>query len=326
MIHSLASPARLLRRRGAPSPRITSHEVATGLGWLSVGLGLAELLAPRAVSRAIGDGIRGRPLLVRALGAREIISAAGIILGKRKRQAPWVWSRFAGDAMDMALLGAGVLMGTRGKRPATRLLATAGSVAGLAAIDWLCARRLSAASEPAGLDRADREVTRWTKSILLSKSPEEVYAFWRQFENLPRFMSRLESVEDLGEGRSHWVAATPMGGRLEWDAEVTQDIPSRRITWRTLEHADLHHTGAVHFESAPGNRGTRVVLELEVLPGACSAASMMAKWLGNMPEKALYGDLLRLRQLMETGELSRTEGQSAGPRSALRRLASTVAR
>jgi uncharacterized membrane protein len=121
------------------------------------------------------------------------------------------------------------------------------AVAGVAALDVYTAQLLSS---PRGRGGAMVAVTTGTFNL----SPEEVYRFWRNFENLPRFMSHLESVHVTDEKRSHWVARAPMGTSVEWDAEIIEDRPNYEISWRSLEGADVDNRGTVRFDRAPGDR------------------------------------------------------------------------
>src|SRR5256714_7602646 len=93
------------------------------------------------------------------------------------------------------------------------------------------------------------------KSVTINRTPEELYQFWRNFENLPRFMNHLEAVRVTGEGRSHWVAKAPAGTSVEWDAEIYNEKENEMIAWRTLEGADVASAGSVHFEPAAGGGG-----------------------------------------------------------------------
>ncbi|MCA1591632.1 MAG: DUF2892 domain-containing protein, partial [Acidobacteria bacterium] len=103
------------------------------------------------------------------------------------------------------------------------------------------------------------------KSVTINRSPEELYAFWRNFENLPRIMNHLESVRVTGEGRSHWIAKAPAGTTVEWGAEIYNEKANEMIAWRSLEGADVDSAGSVHFEPATGGRGTvvRVILKYD---------------------------------------------------------------
>ena len=113
--------------------------------------------------------------------------------------------------------------------------------------------------------------TRITQSFLINKSPEELYAYWRKFENLPNIMTHLESVRDIGNGRSHWVAKAPKiyGGQVEWEAEIIADEPNSRIEWQALPGGDVEHRGSITFKKAPGDRGTNVRVHKRVYP-TCS--------------------------------------------------------
>ncbi|WP_406696340.1 SRPBCC family protein [Singulisphaera sp. Ch08] len=117
--------------------------------------------------------------------------------------------------------------------------------------------------------RSDSAVPRWggreidvTGSITINRPAEELYRFWRNFENLPRIMTHLESVQVTGDRRSHWKAKAPVGSTVEWDAEITEDRPNELIAWRSLEGADVENSGAVRFVPAPGGRGTEVHVEM----------------------------------------------------------------
>ena len=150
------------------------------------------------------------------------------------------------------------------------------------------------------------------KSVTVNRSPEEVYRFWRSFENLPRFMNHLESVSDLGNNRSHWVAKAPAGKTVEWDAEVYNEKENELIAWRSLEGADVDNAGSVRFEPAPEGRGTVVRVTLKYDPPAGKIGSLVAKLWGEEPSQQIEEDLRRFKQVMEAGETPTTEGQSSG--------------
>lgn len=149
------------------------------------------------------------------------------------------------------------------------------------------------------------------KAIVIDKSPEELFSFWRQFDNLPRFMKHLESVTCSGINRSHWVAKGPGGKNIEWDAEIYNEKPNEMIAWRSLEGADVVNAGSVRFKSL-GARGTevRVVLNYNLPGGKISA--LFAKLFGSEPGQMIADDLRRLKQILETGEAATTEGQPSG--------------
>jgi uncharacterized membrane protein len=146
------------------------------------------------------------------------------------------------------------------------------------------------------------------KSIIIDRSPEELFRFWREFENLPRFMDHLESVNSVGFNRWHWVAKGPIGTRPEWDAEIYNEKPNELIAWRSVD-GNVTNAGSVRFEPAPGERGTqvRVVLNYNAPGGKVSA--LLAKVFGQEPGQMIEVDLRRLKELFERGEITPIEGR-----------------
>lgn len=270
------------------------ERVATGLGWFSVGLGLAQLLAPRALSRLIG--LRGDSrdvLLMRFVGMRELGAAVAIFT--RLRPSGALWARVAGDTMDLALLGAAF---ASKKSHKGQLAAATAAVAGVTALDVFEAMQLSGNKRGAG--GRDMQVT---KVITVNRPPEEVYGFWQNFENFPRFMSHLESVQTNGNGRSHWKATGPAGTTVEWDAELVEDRPNELLAWRSVAGAEVENAGAVRFTPAPGGRGTEVRVDLEYSPPAGVFGAAVAKLFGQAPEQQMDTDLRAFKQVMELGEV-----------------------
>ena len=272
--------------------------LAKGLGWFSLGLGLAELLAPRGVAKVAG--VRGHTNFIRLMGLREIAHGVAIF-SQGKRPAAAVWSRVAGDALDLAALAAAYASPDSDK---ARLTFATANVLGVTALDVLCAQQLSSTGD----DAASPSTPGVRKSIIINRPPEELYRFWRDLENLPTFMKHLESVHVTGEGRSHWVAKAPAGTTVEWDAEITEDRPDELIAWRSLEGADVDNAGSVRFERAPGGRGTIVSVEIDYNPPAGVVGSLVAKLFGEEPEQQVQDDLRRFKQFMETGEVVVSEG------------------
>ena len=139
------------------------------------------------------------------------------------------------------------------------------------------------------------------KSIIVEKSPEELYHFWRDFKNLPKVMSHLERVETSGAGnKSHWVAKAPLGRTVEWDAEIITDHPNEMISWRSLENSEVANAGSVHFTPAANGTEVRVVLKYDPPGGKIGAA--VAKLFGEEPETQIADDLVRFKGLMESNE------------------------
>ncbi|HVF56464.1 MAG TPA: SRPBCC family protein [Pyrinomonadaceae bacterium] len=150
------------------------------------------------------------------------------------------------------------------------------------------------------------------KSVTISRSPEELFRFWRNFENLPRFMNHLESVHVTGATRSHWVAKAPAGTTVEWDAEIYNEKENELIAWRSLEGADVDSAGSVRFEPATGGRGTTVRIVLKYDPPGGAVGAAVARLFGENPEQQIEEDLRRFKQVMETGEAATVEGQTSG--------------
>jgi uncharacterized membrane protein len=283
------------------------ERLATALGLFSVGLGLTQLVAPRSLARFIGvrDDDETRTLM-RTLGTRELASGIGILANDRP--AGWMWSRVAGDAMDLALLGS-AREGRDSDR--NRLKASMAAVAGVTILDVICAQHLSAKSGPSGRvapRTGARQRTHVQKTLTVNRPLEEVYSFWRNFENFPRFMRHIESVRVIDERRSHWTAKGPAGMTVEWEAEITSERPNELISWRSLEGSDVTNSGRVTFRPAPGNRGTEVRVEIEYSPPAGALGRAIAWMFGEEPEQQVREDLRRFKQLMETGEIPISEG------------------
>jgi len=280
---------------------VQAQRLARALGWLSIGLGIAEVAAPGRVARIAG--INDNRGLVRALGVREIAHGVGIL--SRRKPVGWLWSRVFGDVMDLAVLGraAASPQANRG-----RLAATAAAITGVTVIDFKASQQFTAVAHSI----EDDDSIQLTKSIMINRPTEEIYKFWRDFKNLPRVMEHLESVEVIDNTRSRWVAKAPAGKRVEWEADITEDRPNEVIAWRSIEGSSVDNSGAVRFGPAPGSRGTLVRVELNYRPPAGLLSATIAKLLGEEPELQVEEDLRHLKQLMETGEIITTEGQSAG--------------
>ncbi|HWN41354.1 MAG TPA: SRPBCC family protein [Thermoanaerobaculia bacterium] len=151
-------------------------------------------------------------------------------------------------------------------------------------------------------------------NVNVLRPAQELYSFWRNFENLPGFMRHLESVSETGNGRSHWIAKTLVGSRVEWDAEVVDEREGQLISWRSLPGSQVHNTGSVLFESLPGDRGTMVRATFDLAPPGGAAGRLAAKALGPITKQQVHEDLRRFKNLMEAGEIPTTEGQPEGRR------------
>lgn len=148
------------------------------------------------------------------------------------------------------------------------------------------------------------------EGIRLEKPLDEVYAFWRRFENLPQFMTYLESVTDLGNGRSHWVARGPAGAPVEWDAEIVNEVVNKVIAWRSLPDSDVVTAGSVNFASVRNGRSTQVAVRLQYAPPAGRAGSWLATIFGRDPNQTIREDLRHVKQILEAGEIPRATAES----------------
>jgi uncharacterized membrane protein len=151
-----------------------------------------------------------------------------------------------------------------------------------------------------------------TKTVTINRPREEVYEFWRDLGNLPRFMQHLQSVTPTGAQRSHWIAKGPADTDVEWDAELIADQPGQLMAWRSLPGSDVPNHGSVRFEQGPIGRGTEVRVELRYdAPGGAIGATV-ATWFGEEPGQQIRDDLRRLKQVLETGEVVRSDGSLEG--------------
>lgn len=152
------------------------------------------------------------------------------------------------------------------------------------------------------------------KSITIDKPVEELYRFWRDFENLPRFMRHLQSVRS-GPGRLQWVSRGPLGKNFSWEAEIVEERENEMISWRTLPGSQIENQGTVRFQAAPEGRGTEMQVELLYRPPAGRVGATFAMLFGEEPEQQIREDLRRFKELMEAGEIPTTDGQPHGRRS-----------
>ena len=274
--------------------------LANFLGLFSLGLGLAQITMPGVISRICGidhTDERNRAVM-RLMGAREISHGLAVLSNQQPEKA--MWSRVAGDALDLALL-AKAMANPDNDRAAT-LFATA-NVLAVTALDVTCARQLSMQPKTIANAGADKGIIRNKRSVTVGKSVEECYAFWRDFQNLPRFMRHLESVTVLDEQRSHWVARAPAGKTVSWDAEITEDRENERISWRSVEGSQIYNAGTVRFQPAPGGRGTEVRVEFEYDPPFGKLGSKVAMLFREEPGQQVKDDLRNFKQVMELGEV-----------------------
>jgi uncharacterized membrane protein len=187
-----------------------------------------------------------------------------------------------------------------------QMLGVGGAVLGAA---WADAQTAIALGRSHRTRLADGVSVRQT--VTVQNTPGDAYAFFRDLENLPRFMSHLESIVETN-GRSHWRAKGPLGSIIEWDAEVVEDRPGERIAWRSLPGADVPNRGLVHFRRAPGELGTEIDVELSYDPPVGAVGAALARLFGREPGQEIAADLRRLKQMLETGEVLRSDASIHG--------------
>jgi uncharacterized membrane protein len=149
-----------------------------------------------------------------------------------------------------------------------------------------------------------RKSVKVERSVTIARSRDELYAFWRDFTNLPQFMEHLESVRVDSPTRSHWKAKAPAGSSVEWEAEIVNDVPDEIIAWKSVGEPDVANAGAVNFSASPGDRGTIVKVTLDYEPPAGKLGALVARLFGEDPDRQVREDLRKFKQLMETGAIT----------------------
>jgi uncharacterized membrane protein len=291
--------------------------LATAFGGLSSAIGVWYALAPRHFLQTIGMRPTPHRILITRLVAGQEMAVGGALLTDG-RAGRWLTMRVAGDALHGAMLALAMRAPDNDRRQlrvawAAWLGITAADITAMMAasrIELNGAQLESGPGEstPSALAVSDGSIHR---SVTINRAPEEVYAFWRQLDNLPRFMKHLERVDVLDQTRSHWVAKGPIGN-VEWDAEITQDDIGRRIAWTSVGSSALWNRGEVRFEDAPGNRGTEVHVELRYSPPAGPIGSAVARIIGEEPGVQIAGDLRRFKSILETGDVVVSEATIGG--------------
>jgi len=314
------------------------------LGLFSVGLGLAQMLAPGMIANWIGVADdQSRAKMMRACGMRELATGAGLLMQPHNKT--WLMARVGGDAMDIALLGAAL---NSGNAEQEKVAITLAAVLGITVADVMATQQLNAQNQEMrhsmnggmndnmddGMNGGQSAAMRFQqedmrpgpgiipmpqaqaifvqKSITIRRPAHELYQFWRNFENLPQLMRHLENVEVKEDGTSHWTAKAPAGMHVSWDAEIVEDQPDQMISWRSLSGATIQNSGWVRFVPAPGDRGTEVHVELQYNPPGGQLGALIAKLFGEEPAQQIYDDLRRFKQLMETGNITQSDATFGG--------------
>jgi uncharacterized membrane protein len=288
----------------------SNMKIARALGLFSLGLGVWQLASPRSHAKVVGIDDAPDENVIRAIGLRELGAAAGLLWGSQP--APFLWSRVAGDLMDLSMLANA--MGSRDGERRRQIARSMLAVAAITLPDVVAS--LKTTEHMPSLSRSSDDGSADVRtSITVRASADEVYRVWSDLGGLPRFMTHLESVTDLGGGRSRWVATGPAGTSVEWEAETTEEVPGSRLSWRSVEGSDVDNSGTVELVPATQNRGTEVRLRLSYAPPGGTVGRVAAKLLGEEPKQQVSDDLRRFKQLVETGDITRSEASPEGIRS-----------
>jgi len=215
------------------------------------------------------------------------------------------WASAIGGA---AMAAAGVKRFLEDDRAAGSLISAAG-----AALIWRGATGHCHMYQAAGINTARTGDTREhltggrgvnvDEAVTIGRTPHELYQQWRRLEWLPHVIPDLVSVRHADERHSRWIARGPRGYRLEWTAEIINDVPPELIAWRTVEGSDLVSAGSVHFSPAVGNRGTIVRVRMQYDMPAGKVGAAIAWLMGREPGQTMLEGLRRFKQLMEAGEI-----------------------
>ena len=277
------------------------ERLARALGWFSLGLGFAQIAAPDKVARFVGVQDDDETIaIMRVVGVREIASGLGILTPQKP--TPWMWSRVGGDAMDLALLRRAL---SSPRADHNRVTVATAAVAVIAAVDALCSTRLTAETNAPGQPKVTSQSGEvHAKAAITVNAPlAEVYAFWEDFRNMPRFMGDFASVEVSGDRTSRWRLTAPAGITFEWDVEIADAAPNQRIAWQTAEGTTLNASGEVRFRTAPGGRGTEVVFDATFNPPGGELGKKIAGFFAEALGTKIGNDLRRCKQLVELGEI-----------------------
>jgi uncharacterized membrane protein len=207
--------------------------------------------------------------------------------------------------VSAAVGGAVVIAGVRARSLPGLLLAAAGGAMIYRGVSGHCpgytaAGINNAESEPAEPHEYFKNGIHVEESVSVARTPWDLYQFWRDFDNLPRFLSHVESVKVIDNTRSHWTVNGPAGQSVEWDAEIINDEPNALIAWRSLANANVDNAGSVRFVPSPDGQETIVRVVLDYIPPAGFVGKWVAQLFGKDPATQIREDLKKLKRVMET--------------------------
>ncbi len=250
-----------------------------------------DLVRRDAANRVNGLVAESRGILEK--GKRDGLKAGGTSLVEMAQGTARTWQKQRWSPAQRALAGAcGSAFALYGY--------FRGGVKGaaLCALGSALVARASANEEIAEVLRARGILAQ--KSIVVDAPVEQVFAYWRNLENLPQWMSHVREVRALGDDRYHWTVDGPLGVAVEWDSELLNYEENREMTWHSVGDSQVDHVGRVRFEDA-GDGRTRIHVQLRYTPPGGAAGHAVAKAFGTDPKSSMDDDLARMKVAIETG-------------------------
>ena len=317
--------------------------VNSGIAWFSVALGVTQIVAPDSLARLIGiRPTQTTRTTMRAIGMRGLTTGLGLLSKSKRSPWLWARlagdmvdlsllgtgvgrraddrSRAGRAALAVGSVAAlDFLAATRSRRTHRQRL----EADGFASVEETvqgplsyvtnetrgAGTKKSTGDEQVGvvtsgaIEATESGLRKVRHAVTVNRPASELYAYWRDLENLPNFMRHLESVTHLEGGRSHWVTRGPGGVMVEWDAEIVADVPGELIAWQSMFGADVRNAGTVRFIPVPAGRGTEVHMELDYSPPAGSFGAVVAKLFRAEPGQQIRDDLKAFKSMMEVGEI-----------------------
>jgi uncharacterized membrane protein len=277
------------------------------IGASAVGAGLMYLLDPQrgrrrrallrdkvvSTTNEMGDEATAEARHLRHRARGLLARARSLVLGRHR-----AGRRTAGSAWAPVIAGVGgVTLATAALRSGRRIVGTVLGLAGLGAIAEGSGGAKAALKRLPGLGPGPRALT-VRRTIIVNAPVDRVFEAWTHYENFPQFMSHVREVQARAGGRSRWVVAGPGGFSVEWETEVTAEVPEQVVAWRTVPGSRVDHAGIVRFDPVPG--GTRVEIRMTYSPPGGTVGHAVATFLGD-PERAMEEDLRDFAALLEDG-------------------------